>query len=61
MVSDSFGFDVKMVHIMIFTDGTVTIYQLQRVLHIQDIQDNGRESLLLYRVRCYCNVDVLSV
>ena len=47
MVSDSFGFDVKVVHIMIFTDGTVTIYQLQRVLHIQDIQDNGRGSLLL--------------
>ena len=32
---------------MIFTDGTLTIYQLQAVLHIQDIQDNGRESLLL--------------
>lgn len=47
MVSDLFGFDVKVVHIMIFTDGTVTIYQLQRVLHIQDIQNNGRESLLL--------------
>lgn len=46
MVSDLFGFDVNVVH-MIFTDGTVTIYQLQRVLHIQDIQNNGRESLLL--------------
>lgn len=47
MVSNPFGFDVKMVHIMLFTDGTVTSYQLQAVLHIKDIQDNGRESLLL--------------
>ena len=47
MVSDPFGFDVKMVHVMPFTDGTVTIYQLQGVLPIQDILDNGRQSLLL--------------
>lgn len=47
MVSDPFGFDVKMVHVMPFTDGTMTIYQLQGVLPIQDILDNGRQSLLL--------------
>ena len=47
MFSDPCGFHIKMVHIMLFTDGTVTIYQLQVVLRIKDIQDNGRESLLL--------------
>ena len=40
MISDPFGFDLKMFHIMIFVDGTVTIYQLQGVLHIRDIQGN---------------------
>ena len=32
---------------MLFTDGTVTLYQLQVALYIKDIQGNGRESLLL--------------
>ena len=46
MVSDPFGFGVKMFYLMLFTDGPVTIYQLQGVLPIQEILDNGKESLL---------------
>ena len=47
MVNDPFGFDVKMVRVALFPDGTATIYQLQGVLPIHDILDNGKESPLL--------------
>lgn len=47
MVSAPFGYNVKAVPVMLFPDGTVTIYQLQWVLPIQDILENGIENLLL--------------
>ena len=47
MVNGSFGFDIKLVHVTLFADGTLTIYQLQGVLPIHDILDNGKESPLL--------------